>query len=134
MIPLGPVRGFRHSEYEQKCETKLQSIVPGGCLGHYQQSAFNRRCALDDYSDFGSEVSPRAGLTWEFSKGYDLKLLYGHAFRAPSFYELYNLGFAMPGNDLDPETTDTYEASLGAEFTPLLTSRFTFSITRGRIA
>ena len=86
----------------------------------------------DDYSDFGSEVSPRAGLTWEFSKGYDLKLLYGHAFRAPSFYELYNLRFADPGLDLDPETIDTYEISLGAEFTPSLSSRVTFFHNEGK--
>jgi len=63
----------------------------------------------DRYSDFGSEVSPRVGLTWEFIKGYDLKLLYGHAFRAPSFWEI---GFSAPGIELDPETIDTYEISL----------------------
>ena len=84
----------------------------------------------DDYSDFGSEVSPRAGLTWEFTQGYDLKLLYGHAFRAPSFFELYNLRFADP--DLDPETIDTYEISLGAEFTPSLSSRITFFHNEGK--
>jgi outer membrane receptor for ferrienterochelin and colicins len=83
----------------------------------------------DDYSDFGSEVSPRAGLTWEFFKGYDLKLLYGHAFRAPSFLELYNLRFADP--DLDPETIDTYEISLGAELTPSLSSRVTLFHNEG---
>ncbi|MBN1550450.1 TonB-dependent receptor [bacterium] len=84
----------------------------------------------DDYSDFGSEVSPRAGLTWEFFKGYDLKLLYGHAFRAPSFLELYNVRFAEP--HLDPETIDTYEISLGAEFTPSLSSRTTFFHNEGK--
>jgi iron complex outermembrane receptor protein len=78
----------------------------------------------DDYSDFGNEVSPRAGLVWEFKKGYDLKLLYGHAFRAPSFGELY---YGWAGNpNLDAETVDTYEVSLGAEFTPSLSSRVTF--------
>ena len=83
----------------------------------------------DDYSDFGSEVSPRAGLTWEFIKGYDLKLLYGHAFRAPSFMELYNSTFGTP--DLDPETIDTYEISLGAEFTSSLSGRVTFYHNEG---
>jgi len=78
----------------------------------------------DDYSDFESEVSPRAGLTWEFIKGYDIKLLYGHAFRAPSFIELYDIQFGNP--DLDPETVDTYEVSFGAQFTPSLSSRVTW--------
>jgi iron complex outermembrane receptor protein len=78
----------------------------------------------DDYSDFGDHFSPRAGLTWEFMKGYDLKLLYGHAFRAPSFVEYYNP--RMGNTDLDPETIDTYEISLGAEFTRNFNSRVTY--------
>jgi iron complex outermembrane receptor protein len=84
----------------------------------------------DDYSDFGSEVSPRAGLVWEFIKGYDLKLLYGHAFRAPTFDELYDSNLGNP--DLDPETIDTYEVSLGAEFTSSFSSRVTFFHSEGK--
>ena len=77
----------------------------------------------DHYSDFGGHFSPRVGLTWEFIKGYDLKLLYGHAFRAPAFAELYDTPY---GNaDLGPETVDTYELSLGAEITPSLSGRLT---------
>jgi len=83
----------------------------------------------DDYSDFGNELSPRAGVVWEFKKGYDIKLLYGHAFRAPSFNELYSLQTGNP--DLDPETVDTYEVSLGADFTPSLSSRVTFFHIQG---
>ena len=78
----------------------------------------------DRYSDFGGEVSPRVGLTWEFIKGYDLKLLYGHAFRAPSFFELYDQFGGNP--DLDAEKKDTFEASLGADFTSSFSSRGTF--------
>ncbi len=70
----------------------------------------------DDYSDFGSSFNPRVGLTWQFLEEYDLKLLYGRAFRAPTFQELYTQNNpALLGNpDLDPETVDTYEISLGA--------------------
>lgn len=39
----------------------------------------------DEYSDFGGTTSPRTGLTWAFLKNASLKLLYGEAFRAPSF-------------------------------------------------
>jgi len=77
----------------------------------------------DRYSDFGSEISPSVGLTWEYIKGYDLKLLYGHAFRAPSHLELYALDGGNP--DLDPETIDTYEISLGADFTSSFSGRIT---------
>jgi len=69
----------------------------------------------DHYSDFGGHFSPRAGITWEYIKGYDLKLLYGHAFRAPRYEELYDPIYGNP--DLGPMTTDTYEISLGADFT-----------------
>jgi iron complex outermembrane receptor protein len=78
----------------------------------------------DDYSDFGDSFNPRVGLTWEFLKGYDLKLLYGSAFRAPCFNELYDILFNNP--DLDPEEVDSYQVSVGAEFTPSFSSRVTW--------
>ncbi len=69
----------------------------------------------DHYSDFGEEFSPRAGLTVHPLENLDIKLLYGHAFRAPSFEELYNQNnVAVVGNpDLDAESLDTYEVGLG---------------------
>jgi iron complex outermembrane receptor protein len=81
----------------------------------------------DDYSDFGDSFNPRAGIAWEFISGYDLKLLYGRAFRAPSFLELYNQNNpAFVGNpDLDPEIVDTYELSLGTEITDTFSGRIT---------
>jgi outer membrane receptor protein involved in Fe transport len=75
------------------------------------------------YSNFGGEVSPRVGLTWEYVECHDLKLLYGHAFRAPTFYELFNYVTGDP--DLDPETTDSYEVSLVADFNSSLSARIT---------
>ncbi|MDM8522418.1 TonB-dependent receptor [Desulfococcaceae bacterium HSG8] len=71
----------------------------------------------DDYSDFGGSFNPRAGLTWQFAEGLDLKLIYGRAFRAPTFQELYfqNNPGIIGSPDLEPETVDTYEISLGSE-------------------
>jgi outer membrane cobalamin receptor len=76
-----------------------------------------------DYNSFGSHFSPRAGLTWEYMKGYDLKLLYGHAFSVPGLSETL---FRIPGPVLDPQTIDSYELSFGAEFTSSFESRITF--------
>jgi outer membrane cobalamin receptor len=84
----------------------------------------------DHYSDFGDHLSPRAGLTWEYMKGYDVKLLYGNAFLAPSFNEVYEPSNGNPG--LDPETIDTYEISFGAEFTDNFESRMTFYHREGK--
>lgn len=65
----------------------------------------------DDYSDFGNTVNPRVGLVWDVNHKFNTKLLYGSAFRAPSFTELYNRNGPAPlGNKaLKPETIDTVE-------------------------
>ena len=68
----------------------------------------------DHYSDFGGTTNPRLGLVWSFLDNADLKLLYGQAFRAPNFAELYNQNNPVEhGNpDLDPETIKTYEVGM----------------------
>ena len=65
----------------------------------------------DDYSDFGSTVNPRAALVWDASTDMTAKLLYGRAFRAPSFTELFvrNNPVALGNPDLDPEVSNTWE-------------------------
>lgn len=72
----------------------------------------------DQYSDFGGATSPRSGLTWAFMKDASLKLLYGEAFRAPNFVEMFTTNQpAIQGNeDLDPETIRTYEIGLSYKF------------------
>lgn len=69
---------------------------------------------LDDYSDFGTTLNPRLALVWQTSYALTTKLLYGRAFRAPSFQELYAVNNpANIGNgSLDPETIDTVELGL----------------------
>jgi outer membrane receptor for ferrienterochelin and colicin len=70
----------------------------------------------DHYSDFGDTVDPRVGLVWHFAPDFYAKLLYGSAFRAPSFFEL-SAGIPalnFRGNpDLQPSTLQTAEAALG---------------------
>jgi iron complex outermembrane receptor protein len=68
----------------------------------------------DHYDDFGGTTNPRLGVVWNFLKDADFKLLYGQAFRAPSFVELYNDGNpTVIGNpNLQPEEIKTYEAAL----------------------
>ena len=69
---------------------------------------------MDDYSDFGTTLNPRLALVWQTSYALTTKLLYGRAFRAPSFGELYNVNNpANLGNSsLDPETINTWEFGL----------------------
>jgi iron complex outermembrane receptor protein len=56
------------------------------------------------------------GINWEFARNFNTKFLYGRAFRAPSFNELYNRAQGTP--NLKPETENSYELSLGAQFFP----------------
>jgi len=67
----------------------------------------------DNYSDFGGTTNPRLALVWGNSKNFTTKILYGSAFRAPSFAELYfrNNPVSLGNTDLKPEKIDTQELS-----------------------
>ena len=66
----------------------------------------------DSYSDFGGTTNPRLALVWEASLDLTAKLLYGQAFRAPSFNEQYGINPVANGNpNLKPETIRTLEAA-----------------------
>ncbi len=74
----------------------------------------------DHYSDFGNTLNPRAALVWDASADLTAKLLYGSAFRAPSFTELYSINNpVVRGNpDLKPETINTWEAAFAWQARP----------------
>ena len=77
----------------------------------------------DHYSDFGGQFSPRVGLNWDFAQNYYAKCLYGRAFRAPTFRELYDPFRGNP--DLKPVTNDSYELSFGVRFLPSFSAQVT---------
>jgi iron complex outermembrane receptor protein len=68
----------------------------------------------DNYSDFGGTTNPRLAIVWDADYDLTAKLMYGTAFRAPSFVELYNINnpvlIGTPG--LVPEKMKTGEAAL----------------------
>ena len=86
----------------------------------------------DDYSDFGSTINPRIALVWQTSSHFTTKLLYGTAFRAPSFTELYNKAPLSKGNpDLKPEIIQTLELAFDYRATEKLNlalNLFTYKI------
>jgi len=65
----------------------------------------------DDYSDFGHTTNPRIALVWSTSLNLSTKLLYGKAFRAPSFVDSGNINNPTTiGNpNIQPETMETTE-------------------------
>ena len=65
---------------------------------------------FDHNSDYGDSFNPRAALVWQTSDTWTMKLMYGQAFRAPNFQELYTeTSFSLPNADLDPEESETWE-------------------------
>lgn len=67
----------------------------------------------DRYSDSGSTTNPRVALVWDASLDLTAKLLYGSAFRAPSFNEQYGVNPVASGNaTIKPETMRTLEAAV----------------------
>jgi len=68
---------------------------------------------VDEYSDFGTSVNPRAGLVWNTRQDLTTKLLYGRAFRSPNFLELRSNGllFGLGNPILGPSTLDTAEVA-----------------------
>lgn len=75
----------------------------------------------DDYSDFGGTLNPRLALVWQSTDRLTTKLMYGKAFRAPSYLELYAVTTANnPNPDLTPERTDTWDLSFTYSATPNL--------------
>lgn len=66
-----------------------------------------------DYSDFGDTLNPHVGLVWQPRPNLVTKLLYGKAFRAPSYSELYINSRVNTGNpQLQPEIIQTTELAL----------------------
>jgi len=66
---------------------------------------------MEHYSDVGSHASPRFALVWNATDMLDVKLMYGHAFRAPNFVELYsaNNPVVLGNANVRPESVNTYE-------------------------
>ncbi|WP_250656225.1 TonB-dependent receptor plug domain-containing protein [Alkalimarinus coralli] len=81
----------------------------------------------DNYSDFGSSFNPRTSLTWEFVENYNIVAVYGSAFRAPTFGELYNTNNPLiEGNpEVQPEEIDTFELGVNGDVTKRLNFRVT---------
>lgn len=72
----------------------------------------------DSYSAMGDTYNTRAGFVWEPVDGLFIKVLYGSAFRAPTFTELYtqNNPSEAGNQNLDPEKVKTYELGVGYHF------------------
>jgi outer membrane receptor for ferrienterochelin and colicins len=97
----------------------LDTSNPRATVGAYLQGEFALRENLlinagfrhDYYSTFGGNASPRFAIVYSPRPKTTLKLMYGHAFRAPNTYETsYEDGYSQKTNpNLEPEKIRTTE-------------------------
>ncbi len=119
-----------HSEHiyvqDQDRDVRYISIQDQWAFSNDWELTFGLR--YDDYSDFGTTVNPRAALVWQTSYNLTSKLLYGSAFRAPSFSELYliNNPAALGNQNIKPEEMDTLE--LVFDYRPSIDSRVALNL------
>lgn len=76
-----------------------------------------------DYDEvYGAVFTPRAALVFTPGRGFYTKLLYGNAFKAPSYHDLYYFRKnAFYGNrTLKPESVQTFEVQVGWQKSRLL--------------
>ncbi len=74
----------------------------------------------DKHSEYRRTVSPRAGISWSFLDNFNLKLLYGRAFRTPA------LNVLLYESDLKTEKIESYEVELGYRYEEKLSLKLNF--------
>lgn len=84
----------------------------------------------DRYSDFGGNFNPRLGVAWVKDQ-FNIKLLFGEAFRAPNFNEQHNQNnpSIVSNPNVKPEEARTHEISFGYEPNAATEMRTTFFYT-----
>lgn len=75
---------------------------------------FTAGVRYDNHSEYKRTISPRLGISWFFLDNFNLKLLYGRAFRTPALHLLVDAG------SLKPERIESYELELGYQYQEIL--------------
>ena len=117
LLPIGSLQNTNSLGVEPFANSENRYIAYGFIQDEwsfFKDFSLTAGVRLDYFSDFGFTVNPRASLIWNMSSSITTKVMYGRAFRAPSFFELYtNPSLLVTGNrNLDPETIQTIEWSI----------------------
>ena len=78
----------------------------------------------DNHSEYKRTISPRVGISWSFLNNFNLKLLYGRAFRTPALHVLVDV------SSLRPERIESYEVELGYRYKKTLSLNLNFFYNR----
>jgi len=127
--PLGSLQDITEwGNYIQNAERDIWAVYIQDVWDITDAASLTAGIRYDHYSDFGGTSNPRAGFVWEFIANTSLKLLYGSAFRAPNFKDLYQTNNpSYVGNpDVKPEKIKTYEAGIEHRFLEKYTARLNY--------
>lgn len=110
IAPNGNSINYIDNAYNNKTRrmTHLMAQARSGFLNDTLLFTYGLR--WDDYSDASDHASPRLGLVHKINERWRQKLLYGHAYRAPTAIEIYGSSSSVLGDEnIQPETIDSYE-------------------------
>ena len=67
---------------------------------------------VDDHSTFGTETTGRFGIAFNPNETLTLRASFGQGFKAPTLFQLSGGGFAAPNPNLQPETSQAFDAGV----------------------
>jgi len=112
---IAPIRYYGSMLATTPVQEESNRDVIGLYIQYQHQLLSNTHLTLglrhDDFSNIGSQLSPRLGLVQELNDHHSLKILYGEAYRVPAESDLNLLNNpAVLGNpELDPEIVQSSE-------------------------
>jgi len=67
---------------------------------------------VDDHSSFGTETTARVAAAYNPTPQFTLRASWGQGFKAPTLLQLSGGGFALPSPNLQPETSEAFDAGI----------------------
>lgn len=67
---------------------------------------------VDDHSSFGTETTGRAAIAFNPDPQWTFRASWGQGFKAPTIFQLSGGGFAAPNPNLQPETSEAFDAGI----------------------
>ena len=81
---------------------------------------------VDDHNTFGTETTGRAAIAYNPNPQWTFRASWGQGFKAPTLFQLSGGGFVDPNPDLNPETSEAFDAGIDWRSTD---GRFEASVT-----
>jgi len=126
--------GFNHvtNLNDSTSSAKHRYIVRAGYMENqldlWQNLKINFGARLDDYSNFGTEISPSLNLLYQSKDNLSFHFLIARSFRAPNFNDLYwpATGSSEGNPNLQPEKGLTFEFGSELEFSKFFKTGLTY--------